>query len=151
MIPLHKWTEQLDEEPPDNIFEIAKAKGMIRSRVERMTELTEKEHRNYQILEIESKRKYRLKWVRYLERYLKYKKPFFINGAHFTNLERDDDLEDFQNPSLYEDDVERIPFGDTDTWSRSDHTPAAEEVHPVEVKHTSKVPTTNQQTEADMK
>ena len=63
-----------------------------------MSELTEKELRSYQILEIETKRKYRLKWVRFLENFLKYKKPYFINGAQFTNLEREDALEEFQNP-----------------------------------------------------
>lgn len=93
---LNEWTRELDQDPPD-ILQQVKWKGIIRSRVQSVDELTETELAHYKLAESEVRKQYFVKWATYFSKYLNFKKPFIINGAQFNNLDQD-----LENP-IYDD------------------------------------------------
>ena len=57
-----------------------------------MDELTERELHSLKFTEVDMRRKYRIHWAKYFNKYLLYKHPQIINGTHYHNIDDDIDL-----------------------------------------------------------
>lgn len=86
MIRLDQFTREIDKDFLEPI-EIGKRESEIRRRVESPADFNEYEVAIYKVICANQRKKYRVEWATYFQKYLSYKLPYLINGAHFTSID----------------------------------------------------------------
>ena len=92
MIPLHEYTRSIDKDFVDPL-DMCKERGLVQKSCRNTDEMEADELRDYYQMCSSERKKYRVKWAHYIKKYLRWKKPYLLNGGAFSKIDDDDHFE----------------------------------------------------------